>query len=178
MMPTIGGYSNTRVKEVVKVSSSYMCQYSYHKNRIVILIYGTILEEYQGCHIGRPEAFWRTNRAGGPVHYALYEPRGVLYTEKLLFQIYFTVVTFLTISCRRGHVEDGSLRYLPTEVCRRPFDPFIYHGRSVNAHLTLIGRARRSIGRIGRAGGLGGRPAPQTTLKNISSNPHTHLYSI
>jgi hypothetical protein len=45
-MPTIGGYSNTRVKEVVKVSSSYMCQYSYHKNRIVILISGTILEEY------------------------------------------------------------------------------------------------------------------------------------
>jgi hypothetical protein len=38
-------------------------------------------------------------------------------------------------------------------VCRRPFDPFIYHGRSVNAHLTLIGRARRSIGRIQRAGG-------------------------
>jgi hypothetical protein len=108
---------------------------------------------YQGCHTGRPEAFWRANRAGGPVHYALYEPGGVLYTEKLLFQIYFTVVTFLTISRRRGHVEDGSLRYLPTEVCRRPFDPFIYHRRSVNAHLTLIGRARRSIGRIGRAGG-------------------------
>jgi hypothetical protein len=50
------------------------------------------------------------------------------------------------------------------EVCRRPFDPFIYHGRSVNAHLILIERARRSIGRIGRAGGLGGQPAPQTTL--------------
>jgi hypothetical protein len=33
--------------------------------------------------------------------------------------------------------------------------------RSVNAHLTLTRRARRSIGRIGRAGG---RPAPQTTL--------------
>jgi hypothetical protein len=61
-------------------------------------------------------------------------------------------------------VEDGSLRWLPTEVCRHPFDPFIYHGRSVNARLTLIGRARRSIGRIRRAGGLGGRPAPQTTL--------------
>jgi hypothetical protein len=29
----------------------------------------------QGCHTGRPEAFWR---AGGPVHYALYEPGGVL----------------------------------------------------------------------------------------------------
>jgi hypothetical protein len=38
-------------------------------------------------------------------------------------------------------------------VCRCPFDPFIYHGRSVNARLTLIGRARRSIGRIRRAGG-------------------------
>jgi hypothetical protein len=38
-------------------------------------------------------------------------------------------------------------------VCRRPFDPFIYHGRLVNARLTLIGRARRSIGCIGRAGG-------------------------
>jgi hypothetical protein len=32
----------------------------------------------QGCHTGRPEAFWRANRAGGPVHYALYEPGGVL----------------------------------------------------------------------------------------------------
>jgi hypothetical protein len=32
----------------------------------------------QGCHIGRLEAFWRVNRAGGPVHYALYEPGGVL----------------------------------------------------------------------------------------------------
>jgi hypothetical protein len=27
----------------------------------------------------------------------------------------------------------------------------IYHGRSINARLTLIGRAQRSIGRIGRA---------------------------
>jgi hypothetical protein len=61
-------------------------------------------------------------------------------------------------------VEDGSLRWLPTEVCQRPFDPFIYHGRSVNARLTLIGRARRSIGRTGRAGGPGGRPALQTTM--------------
>jgi hypothetical protein len=50
------------------------------------------------------------------------------------------------------------------EVCRCPLDPFIYHGLSVNARLTLIRRAQRSIGRIGRAGGLGGRPAPQTTL--------------
>jgi hypothetical protein len=41
------------------------------------------------------------------------------------------------------------------EVCRHPFDPFIYHGRSVNAHLTLIG---------GREGLSGGWPAPQTTL--------------
>jgi hypothetical protein len=33
----------------------------------------------QGCHTGRPEAFWRAGgRAGGPVHYALYEPGGVL----------------------------------------------------------------------------------------------------
>jgi hypothetical protein len=32
----------------------------------------------QGCHTGRPEAFWRANRAGGPVHYALYEPGRVL----------------------------------------------------------------------------------------------------
>jgi hypothetical protein len=36
----------------------------------------------QGCHTGRPEAFWRANRAGGRagglVHYALYEPGGVL----------------------------------------------------------------------------------------------------
>jgi hypothetical protein len=55
------------------------------------------------------------------------------------------------------------------EVCRRPFDPFIYHGRSVNARLILIGRVRRSIGRIGRAGGLGGRPAPQTTLKSAGT---------
>jgi hypothetical protein len=39
------------------------------------------------------------------------------------------------------------------EVRRRPFDPSIYHGRSVNACLTLIGRARRSIERIRRAGG-------------------------
>jgi hypothetical protein len=68
------------------------------------------------------------------------------------------------MSRRRGHVEDGSLSWLPVEVCRRPFDPFIYHGRLVNARLTLIGQARRSIGRIGRAGGLGGRPDPQTTL--------------
>jgi hypothetical protein len=30
----------------------------------------------------------------------------------------------------------------------------IYHGRSVNARLTFIGRAQRSIGRIGQAGGL------------------------
>jgi hypothetical protein len=49
-------------------------------------------------------------------------------------------------------------------VCRHPFEPFIYHGQSVNARLTLIGRARRSIGRIRRAGGLDGRLAPQTTL--------------
>jgi hypothetical protein len=35
-------------------------------------------KESQGCHTGRPEAFWRANRAGGPVHYALYEPGGVL----------------------------------------------------------------------------------------------------
>jgi hypothetical protein len=81
-----------------------------------------------------------------------------------LFQIYFTIVIFLTISRRHGHVEDGSLRWLPMEVCRRPFDPFIYHGRLVNARLTLIGRARRSIRRIRRASGLGGRPALQTTL--------------
>jgi hypothetical protein len=27
------------------------------------------------------------------------------------------------------------------EVCRCLFDPFIYHGRSVNARLILIGRA-------------------------------------
>jgi hypothetical protein len=64
-------------------------------------------------------------------------------------------------------VEDGSLRWLSTEVCRRPFDPFIYHGRSVNARLTLIGQARRSIGRTRRAGGPGGRPAPQTTLEAV-----------
>jgi hypothetical protein len=36
-------------------------------------------------------------------------------------------------------------------VCQRPFDPFIYHGRSINARLTLIRRARRSIGHIGWA---------------------------
>jgi hypothetical protein len=34
----------------------------------------------------------------------------------------------------------------------------------VNARLTLTGRARRSIGHTGRAGGQGRRPAPQTTL--------------
>jgi hypothetical protein len=61
------------------------------------------------------------------------------------------------------------------EVCRRPFDPFIYHGRSVNARLTLIGRARRSIGRIGRAGGLGGRPAPQTTLIVHMDEPYSMI---
>jgi hypothetical protein len=36
----------------------------------------------QGCHTGHPEAFWRAyragGRAGGPVHYALYKPSGVL----------------------------------------------------------------------------------------------------
>jgi hypothetical protein len=32
----------------------------------------------QGCHTGRLEAFWQVYRAGGPVHYALYEPGGVL----------------------------------------------------------------------------------------------------
>jgi hypothetical protein len=32
----------------------------------------------QGCYTGRVEAFWRANRAGGPIHYALYEPGGVL----------------------------------------------------------------------------------------------------
>jgi hypothetical protein len=40
-----------------------------------------------------------------------------------LFQIYYTVVSFLIVAHRRGHVEDGNLRWLSTEVCRRPFDP-------------------------------------------------------
>jgi hypothetical protein len=90
-------------------------------------------------------------QAGGLVHYALYEPGGVLLTEKLLFQIYFTVVTFLTIFSRRGHVEDGSRGGCPWKCVGAHLTLQIYHGRSVNAHLTLIGRARRSIGRIRRA---------------------------
>jgi hypothetical protein len=40
-----------------------------------------------------------------------------------MFQIYFTVVTFLTVARRCSHVEVGSLRWLSTEVRRRPFDP-------------------------------------------------------
>jgi hypothetical protein len=103
-------------------------------------------------------------QAGGLVHYALYEPGEVLYTEKLLFQIYFNIVTFLTISRRRGHVEDGSRGGCPRKCIGARLTLQIYHGRSVNARLTLIRRARRSIGHIRRAGGLGGRPAPQTTL--------------
>jgi hypothetical protein len=35
----------------------------------------------------------------------------------------------------------------------------------INERLTLIGRARRSIGRTRRADGQGERPAPQTTLE-------------
>ena len=62
-------------------------------------------------------------RAGAPIHYALYEPGEILLVEKLLFQIYITVETFLTISCQRGHMEDGSLRWLSTEVYQCPFDP-------------------------------------------------------
>jgi hypothetical protein len=45
-------------------------------------VHGASSSHAQGCHTGRPEAFWRANqaggRAGGPVHYALYEPGGVL----------------------------------------------------------------------------------------------------
>jgi hypothetical protein len=40
----------------------------------------------------------------------------------------------------------------------------IYHGQSVNARLTLIGRVQRSIGHIGR-------PAPQTTLHSWPGLP-------
>jgi hypothetical protein len=70
-----------------------------------------------------------------------------------MFQIYFTAVTFPTVARRRGHMEVGSLRWLSVEVRRRRLTLQIYHRRSVNARLTLIGRARRSIGRIRRAGG-------------------------
>jgi hypothetical protein len=57
------------------------------------------------------------------------------------------------------------------EVCRRPFDPFIYHGWSVNARLTLIGRARRSIGHIGRAA----RPTDNPGIKGFPplENPNS-----
>jgi hypothetical protein len=115
---------------------------------------------YQGCHTGRPEAFRRANRAGGRAALSItpYMNQAGYCRQKLLFQIYFIVVTFLTISRRRGHVEDGSLRWMPMEVCRRPFDPFIYHGRSVNARLTLIGWAQRAY----RAGGRSRRAARPT----------------
>ena len=43
--------------------------------------------------------------------------------KKLLFQIYFIALTFLIIFRWCGHVVDGSLRWLPTEVCHHPFDP-------------------------------------------------------
>jgi hypothetical protein len=59
-------------------------------------------DKCQGYHTGRPEAFWRAHRAGGPIHYALYEPGGVLYTEKLLFQIYFTAITFHIVASQHG----------------------------------------------------------------------------
>jgi hypothetical protein len=32
----------------------------------------------QGCHTGRPKAFWRAYQVGGLVHYALYELGEVL----------------------------------------------------------------------------------------------------
>jgi hypothetical protein len=70
-----------------------------------------------------------------------------------LFQIYFTVVTFHTITRRRGHVEDGSRGGCPRKCAGACLTLQIYHGRSVNARLTLIGQAQRSIECIGRAGG-------------------------
>jgi hypothetical protein len=73
------------------------------------------MSSVQGCHTRHSEAFWRVYRASGHVHYTLYEPGGVLKTEKLLFQIYFTAVTFLTIARRSGHMEVGSLRCLSTD---------------------------------------------------------------
>jgi hypothetical protein len=104
----------------------------------------------QGCHTGRPDSGGLLagvsggrvgGRAGGLVHYTLYEPGGVLWTEKLLFQIYFTVVIFLIIVRRRGHVEDGSRGGYPRKCTCARLTLQIYHGRSVNARLTLIGRA-------------------------------------
>jgi hypothetical protein len=130
----------------------------------------------QGCHTGCPEAFWRAYRAGrrasgqvgGPIHYALYEPGGVVWTEKLLFQIYFTTVTFLTVARRHGHVAlwrlavwGGCIR----KCAGAHLTLQIYHGRSVNDHLTLIGRERRSIGRIGRIGRVGSPPHRQPYIR-------------
>jgi hypothetical protein len=87
-----------------------------------------------------------------------------------LFQIYFTVVTFLTISRRRGNVEDGSLRwlpqkcagahltfYLPWAVSQCPFDPY------------------RAGAKVYWAYWAGWQPAPQTTLEALSPPAHERL---
>jgi hypothetical protein len=66
-------------------------------------------------------------------------------------------------------MEDGSRGGCPRKCAGARLTLQIYHRRLVNARLTLIGRARRSIGRIGRAGGPGRLPASQTTLH---SAPH------
>jgi hypothetical protein len=71
-----------------------------------------------------------------------------------------------------GHVEIGSLRWLSTEVRRRPFDP---------SHLPWMVSQRpfdpyRAGAKVYRAGGW---PAPQTTLvprlvRYMSTNSHIH----
>ena len=75
--------------------------------------------EGQGCHTGRPEAFWWANWTSKQAALSImpYMNRAGYYS-----QIYFTTITFLTIIRQRGHVEDGSLKWLPMEVCQCLFD--------------------------------------------------------
>ena len=118
---------------------------------------------HQGCHTRRLEAFWRSYQAGGPIHYALYEPGRILQTEKLLFQIYFIAITFLIVARRRGHVEIGSLRWLSMEVWRCPFDP-----------LELPWTVRQRLSNLYWAGTkvyqASGQLALQTTLHGICNS--------